>query len=136
MVELSFEPQNEFLEWFVNSFWQELVTKISARRSDHPFIKVVGVIAVRNVIPKPALSPEFCCTKQNFSGKKILELPLQKWSDKELYEWLWKHSKLSGLGYEPAQIQQMAKVIYQDSEQGEPCKAYNQLMEALKESVI
>ena len=134
-VELTFEEQNDFLEWFVNSFWHELVSRISIRRDDHPFIKVVGVIAVRNVIPKPTLSSGLCCTKQQFNGKKVLELPLQKWSNQEIYEWLWKHSKLSGMGYEQSQMQQMAKAIYQDSDQGEPCKAYDQLMEALNQSV-
>lgn len=130
-----FEDKNSFLEWFVQDFWSELINQISVRRKQHPYIKIVGVIAVRNVVPKAALSPAVCCTKQTFDNIKMLELPLQKWSDKEIYEWLWKHFKLSGLGFDQSRIQQMAKSIYEESDQGEPCKAYAQLMEALRQSV-
>lgn len=134
-IELSVATGDSFLEWFVFDFWQALITQLDLHRNNHPFIKVIGIIATRNLIPRTCLSTELCCTKQKFDGKKILELPLKNWSEKEIHDWLWKHSKLSGLGYERTHMKTMAETIYADSDNGKPSEACNQLWEALKQSL-
>lgn len=136
LVEFSLRPNDAFLGWFVNEFWCPLVKHLNVHRDEHPFIKVVGVLAVRNEISKTCLPIDLCCKKQKFDSRKILELPLENWSDREIHEWLSKHSKLSELGYGQTQLKTMAETIYAESEKGKPLSAYDSLMETLKQSVL
>jgi hypothetical protein len=125
------DNQDGCLEWFVNNFWNELITKIEQRRSNHPFIKVVGVIAIRDIVPKNTLAGSMFCTQRDFDGRKILDLPLEKWSQPEINKWLWKYSGLSRSGYEKNRIENIATRIY-NLTRGEPDRVYSQLMDFLK----
>lgn len=125
------EPHNDFLEWFVQ-FWCHLVEKVSVIRNDYRFIKLVAVIAVSGLIPETCLKSSLYCTPEEFDGKKIIKLPLHNWTDKEICEWLLRHSGLnaSHIGLKPQDIQQMAKAIYEITE-GRPSEVYNELMEEM-----
>jgi hypothetical protein len=132
----SLEIQDSFLEWFVNVFWNALVQQISIHRQDHPLIKLVAVIAVRGVVPKSHLHSALCCNKQKFDGRKILELPLEKWKETEICHWLWKFSGLDAphIGRTRSEIEQIAKTIYTVSE-GKPSDVRHELMEALRKEM-
>lgn len=132
----SLNPQDTFLKWFVNEFWNELVQRVSIHRGNHPFIRLVSVIAVRGMVPQFCLQPSWCCTKQRFDGKKILELPLQFWTEVEICNWLWRFSGLDAphIGRTRSEIEQMARVIYEVSE-GKPSDVCNELMEALRKAM-
>lgn len=131
--------QDQFLDWFVHQFWCTLLERLPGLSQKHPLIRFVAVLSVRGSIPKDYLQPYLCCKKQNFDSKKILELPLQKWSHLEIKNWLFNFSGLtaSHIGRTPLKrldIEQMAQTIFQIT-QGKPSEVYSELMEAMSKLV-
>ena len=124
----SLNPQNSFLEWFVNTFWLALVSR------QKPRVQLLAIVSVRGSIPKSCLPTTLCCKKTNFSGSKILELPLQNWKKDEICNWLFH---FSGLTQQTDQltdddIAQIAQTIH-DSTAGEPKAVYDELMETMQQ---
>jgi inactive STAND len=126
----SLNDKNNFLEWFVE-FWNELVEKVKQRRKGNPLIKLVAVISVGGLVPESCFPKCLCCTKEQFDGKKILELPLQNWEENDINKWLLRHSAIE---IKPLQIKQMAENIYATT-QGKPTDVYNVLMNELSQKV-
>lgn len=131
------DAQDTFLEWFVNDFWQALVQqKLSERSRDHPFIKVVGVITIRSRVAKSYLPSALCCKKQTFDGGKILELPLKKWTETDISDWLFRFSKLTEpqVGLTRVDIERMANSIYHVTA-GAPTSVRNELMKQMTQYI-
>lgn len=127
-------PQNSFLEWFVNTFWLALVSRLSSVSRKKRKIRLLAIVSVRGSIPRACLPTTLCCKKTNFSGSKILELPLQKWTKDEICNWLFD---FSGLTQQTDQltdddIAQIAQTIH-DSTDGEPKAVYDELMETMNQ---
>lgn len=127
-------PQNNFLEWFVNTFWLALVSRLSSISRQKRKIRLLAIVSVRGSIPRDCLPTTLCCKKTNFSGSKILELPLQKWTKDEICNWLFD---FSGLTQQTDQltdddIAQIAQTIH-DSTDGVPKDVYDELMETMQQ---
>ncbi|WP_323367965.1 hypothetical protein [Leptothoe sp. PORK10 BA2] len=127
-------PQNSFLEWFVNTFWLALVSRLSSVSSQKRKIRLLAIVSVRGSIPRDCLPTTLCCKKTNFSGSKILELPLQKWTKDEICNWLFDFSGLTQQTDQltDADIAQIAQTIH-DSTDGVPKAVYDELMETMNQ---
>ncbi|GJD16802.1 hypothetical protein RIVM261_017580 [Rivularia sp. IAM M-261] len=129
------EAQDNFLEWFVQ-FWENLVARVAVQREEYPLIKLIAVISVRGLVPKSCLKEHFFCKEDNFDGKKILELPLHNWEEKDILKWLEQYSGLRDMrNLKLLDMQRMARNIYQCTK-GEPIKIYHQLIETMSREVI
>ncbi len=134
IYDLSYD--NQFLNWFINSFWRFLVGKLSIVRNKCPLVKFLAVVSVGSSVPRNSLSSENYCTKQKFDSEKILKLPLQKWTETEIRTWLKTYSGLyaSNVGRTDQEIEQMieqmAKSVYQVTK-GIPIEVYRELTEEL-----
>lgn len=122
---------DNFLTWFIQQFWEQLINQLERLDQERPLIRVVSVISVGNIVPRECLPEALCCTLQRFDARKLLELPLQKWTEKEICLWLLKFSNL-GLGR--SEIEMMAKNIYRVS-QGRPSEVYGELMQVMTQKV-
>ncbi|WP_178381642.1 hypothetical protein [[Phormidium ambiguum] IAM M-71] len=125
-------PENQFLNWFLNEFWCPLVRQLPELSQRHRLVRFVAVLAIRGSLPKDCLPSSLYCKKQNLDREKFLELPLQKWKDKDIENWL---INFSGLDSHQSRgndekFQQMAKTIYEVT-RGEPCKVYDELMDQM-----
>jgi hypothetical protein len=125
------DAQDAFIEWIVQHFWHRLIDQMVALRQTYPRIRVIGVIAVEVEVPKFCLATSLCCKKNNFDGRKILALHLEKWTEEEIADWL---INFSGLDLPPVQIQRAAKAIYKVSK-GQPRSVEAELKEFLTQQI-
>jgi len=130
------DSQANFLEWFVQHFWDGLTGLLPVVSLQKRKIRLIALISVRGSIPRKCLPSAICCKKSNFSGSKILELPLQKWSEKEICNWLFDFSGLTNMNNPLAdnEIVHMAKSIYAQTD-GIPKDVYDELRDSIKVSV-
>jgi hypothetical protein len=128
------DPRDNFLVWFIQQFWQPLINEVAVLDQERPLIRVVSVISVGNIVPRECLPAELCCTTKKFHPQKLLELPLQKWTEKEICTWLFKFSNLTAVGLKRSDIETMAKNIYLVSE-GRPSEVYSELMHVMTQKV-
>ncbi|UBF27483.1 hypothetical protein K9N68_05930 [Kovacikia minuta CCNUW1] len=127
----SLHAQDDFLNWFVNQFWCPLVRRLSGLCHEHPLIRLIAVLMVRDSLPKDSLPNSLCCRKQTFHGEKILELPLQNWTEPEIHNWL---VKFSGLNIQVADMKQMAQSIHRVAK-GRPNDVHSELMNEMSKLV-
>lgn len=128
----SFLPDNRFLLWFANDFWAPLTNQLQAISNQKEKIRLIAVMKVRGPVPKPCLPENICCSRTNFSSCKFLKLPLQKWTEAEICDWLFNYSDLSSerIGLEGDEIKQMARNIHYIT-QGTPQDVYHFLFEEM-----
>lgn len=126
-------PQDTFLVWFVNGFWGPLNIRLRAVASQKQRIRLIALLSVQGTIPRTCLPVEICCKKTSFNGGKILELPLQKWTEQEICNWLFDHSGLTrqAVPLPNEGITRMAKSIHSVTN-GLPRDVYHELMEEMK----
>lgn len=135
LMEVSIYTLNQrdaFLKWFVNEFWMPMVSRLPAVSSQKRRIRLMAILSVQNSIPKACLPSTICCKKKDFDGGKLLELPLQKWTENEIHDWLFDFSGLTAQS-EPLTndaIAQMAQNIHQLTH-GVPNDVYHELMDAM-----
>jgi hypothetical protein len=126
----SLEVYEEFVVWFLCSFWEPLVNRLPQITAERRYIKLIALIHVRNLVPKKALSL-YRCTIKEFQGTKLLDLPLEKWELRDISAWLFKYSGLAhqGSARTTEQIEKAAMVIYKNAKW--PNDVYNQIREML-----
>ena len=126
------DAKSTFLDWFVHQFWCPLVRQLPMVKDTSPLVKVFAVITVRGTIDKACLPEALCCPTQQFHSEKVLKLPLQKWTEVDIRNWLVKFSGLMSpaVGRTRPEIEQIARSIYQASK-GQPNHAYDELMKTI-----
>jgi hypothetical protein len=126
----SLEVYEEFVGWFLCSFWEPLVNRLPQITAERRYIKLIALIHVRNPVPKKALSL-YRCTPKEFHGTKLLDLPLEKWELRDIKAWLFKYSGLAlpGSARTTEQIEKAATVIHKNGKW--PNDVYNQIREML-----
>ena len=102
---------SDVLEWFVNEFWSLVENRLSTLSKN--YIRVICVITANKEI-KP-------------SSEKIIELPLYNWKVNEIQEWLERYSNLDN----ESDFEEIAKDIYDCSNDGVPKDVYDELQERL-----
>jgi len=122
------DAKSTFLDWFVNQFWCPLVRRLPTVSQTSPLVKIFAVVTVRGSVNKTCLSDELICPNRQFDGEKILNLPLQKWTEADICNWLVSFSGLMSpaIGMTKPEVENMARSIYQVSE-GRPSDVYHEL---------
>ncbi|MDZ8025974.1 MAG: hypothetical protein RMX97_14970 [Nostoc sp. DedQUE11] len=118
----------DFFSWLVHEFWKTLVEKLSL------ICKVKNLEQVRfillamsdtNICDKYSQLSYFC-NEIDFDKYKIVEITLKEWSEKDIRDWLIKHS-----GLPREQISLIAQDIYNSSRGGTPKNICDTLMSTL-----
>jgi hypothetical protein len=118
-----------FLRWLIEKFWQPLVRKINESLQEFPLFKCVFLVISNNKLVPACLHPWLICSRERFDQEKILELPLGKWTEEEIKNWLYR---FSNRGLSLHEYAQMASSIYQSSSEGLPVAVYSSLIEHYK----
>ncbi len=126
--------EEQFLDWFVNSFWIQLTNTLSAIAGQLPMIKLVAIIVAYNHV-SPKCFQSLRSGSGQFDCTKILELPLRKWTKDDIHEWLYKYVTLAGsdIRLTATHIAPTANSIYNLSDRGTPTSVYNALRKCFEE---
>jgi hypothetical protein len=114
-------PQEQILTWFLDRFWQPLVSQLPIK--DCPRVKFIAMMTSDIPLLPACLDLPYFCQESRFDGTKILDLPLRKWTVKDIEEWLENFSGLPG-----PEISRTAKNIHQSSRKGIPQLARDALL--------
>jgi inactive STAND/Effector-associated domain 9 len=130
------DAKSTFLDWFIHQFWCPLVRQLPMIGRTSPLVKIFAVITVRGKVDKVCLPEAWCCPRQQFHSEKVLKLPLQKWTEADIRNWLVKFSGLMSpaVGLTRPEIEQLAQSIYQVSA-GRPIDVYHELMKTMTDKV-
>lgn len=122
-------PQDDFLEWFVNDFWIPLISRLPTVAAQKRMVRLMAILSVAGYVPEPCLPQHICCEGAAISDGKILNLPLQSWTELEICDWLFNFSGLTAqLSRLPGlDIERMAKNIHAVTA-GEPNKVHDALL--------
>lgn len=120
------DANNEFLPWFLNTFWDALKHCLSKVRQKRPDLSVVVVVAISGSLPA-SLQQQVCCSGQAQLPAKFLDLPLEEWSVEDITRWL---DRFSGLGLHYSQCCEIAEAVY-DAARGNPAITYTRLCKEL-----
>lgn len=116
-------PQDHFLIWFINRFWQRLINQLPTISKDFRRVRFIAVMTSDKSFPSSHLKLPCFCTAKNFDSAKILHLRLENWKMKDIEEWLETFS-----GLPDSEINRMAENIYQSSMRGIPQLARDALL--------
>jgi inactive STAND/Effector-associated domain 9 len=112
-------PQDVFLEWFVNQFWQKVVMKSLEVKNKPPLVRIIGVVSVQGKVDKNRMPINLCCSLKNFEPEKMLELKLQAWTKGQICKWLEAYSEI-----DPGDISNRAQSI-REVTKGVPLSVYD-----------
>lgn len=128
-IKCSLEEDNLFLHWFIQDFWSPLTASISPTKRN----RLIAVVSADESIPPSCLPSHAFITKGRADSRRVLELPLKKWTEAEISNWL---IDCSGLDRPPINLPEEAMLkiaasIYRKSK-GQPTTVYNCLKEELE----
>ena len=121
MIELKkidlLHSKKDFLSWLVNIFWKSLVEKLPliCKVKDIEQVKFIIIVTSDDDILDECSSLPFFCQEECFNMYHLFAIILKEWSEKEIWDWLIKHS-----GLPKKQITSIAKSVYQSSRGGTP----------------
>lgn len=117
-----------FFSWLVNNFWKTLVENLPliCQLRDIEQVKFIFLAMSDTDICKEYAQLSCFCTEIDFDKYKILEIPLKEWSEKDIRDWLTKHSGLS-----KEKNTAIAKDVYESSRGGTPKNIRDALMSTL-----
>ncbi|MBW4687764.1 MAG: hypothetical protein KME40_22310 [Komarekiella atlantica HA4396-MV6] len=120
--------REDFFSWLVNNFWKTLVEKLSliCQFKDIEQVKFIFLAMSDTDICKEYAKLSCFCTEIEFDKYKILEIPLKEWSEKDIRDWLTKHSGLS-----KEKNTAIARDVYESSRGGTPKNIRDALMSTL-----
>lgn len=91
----SVTDQENFLDWFLEEFWQPLISELNSVFNEFSRIRfIVALIAKRQVFDCSSLTSSFC-TEDAFEPCKAIELPLPNWTIDDIRTWLINNQGLS-----------------------------------------
>ncbi|PAX57114.1 hypothetical protein [Brunnivagina elsteri] len=122
--------QCEIIRWFLDDFWQPLVSKCKNKK-DTPGIKIICVIDAEYPIES-----EYKQVFKNYS--KLIELPLTTWNEKHINEWLVRYSSCF-INYQSnltgSKINEIGKQIFLKTNKGIP-RMVSQELEDLPKRLV
>lgn len=123
-----------FLPWLVEQFWEPLVAmRWPEVLRKNPLAQIVLVVEVEPALRPARLPAALECRPTSFDSTRILELPLQKWTQQEIEAWLLRFSGLTrpAIGKTPDYVRQLAARIYSNSRGGTPDTVYYHFLQEL-----
>ncbi|MGK7922889.1 MAG: hypothetical protein AB4080_23095 [Trichodesmium sp.] len=109
------------ITWFINVFWKALREKVNEVAKDYEGIKVVAVIiseiSFNSRFSKEELSCYYNPHPSAFSRDKLVKIPLNKWTKKDIAGWLGKYGNPS---LKKTETNSIAEKIYNATDKGTP----------------
>ncbi|MBD2458494.1 hypothetical protein H6G80_31065 [Nostoc sp. FACHB-87] len=102
----------EFLNWFIENFWNVLIDELEVVFQEYSKIRfIVALIAKSQVFPDCSCLSDYFCFQNTFDCRKIVELPLPDWTVEDIRNWLIKFQ-----GFSNSRSLQLANQIHSESE--------------------
>ena len=127
-VDVDLYAHEPFLTWLLDDFWATLVESLQRAAAQHAFAKCILFLAVGRRPPATLpLAARYCPLHANEpQQRQLAQLPLARWSEDEIKEWL---ANCSGLAdrWDNQTLNQKAHAIYAASIDGEPLRVRYEL---------
>ena len=133
------EPSDidQLIPWFINVFWKPLREKVNEVAKDYEGIKVVAVIIsdllLNSRFSKEELSCYYNRSKKVFPRDKLVKIPLEKWTKRDIIKWLNTHANPS---LKTTEKNRIAEKIYNATEKGTPIAVYSALQQKQWQTLI
>jgi hypothetical protein len=126
--------REDFIAWFLQDFWAALIRHWRQSPQQLPMIRLMTVIVANSPVPDDCFR-HLRCTCDQPRSEHLLELPLERWQEQDIRNWLFRYSGLTNrsIGITRAQIDQMARNIYETSDNGLPASVRNALLRVLEQ---
>jgi hypothetical protein len=108
---------NEFLPWFLKTFWGDFEQRLSQARRVRPDLSVVVAVSIAGTLPEP-LTMQVCSDDRAQLSERFLNLPVESWLAEDITRWLGRFSALP-----PPKCKEIAEAVY-DSAGGNPCMTH------------
>jgi hypothetical protein len=108
---------NEFLPWFLNTFWGDFEQRLSQVRRVRPDLSVVVAVLIDGSLPE-SLEVQVCSDDRAQLSERFLNLPVESWLAEDITRWLGRFSALP-----PPKCKEIAEAVY-DSAGGNPCMTH------------
>jgi hypothetical protein len=127
--------REDFVAWFLQDFWAALLRHWRQCAQDLPKMRLITVIIAASTIPDDCFS-HLRCTYDQAHSEFLLELPLERWQEKDIRDWLFTYSGLINrtIGPTKEELALMARNIYETSDQGLPSRVWNALLRELEQA--
>ncbi len=120
------ENDDKLLSWFIEYFWRPLNIKHQEISQDYSWVKFILFISLSSMASESYGHLSYCCNHNDFDSLKILNLPLQNWTERDINDWL---QEVYGLRKDKSQ--EIAKKIYRLSNPGIPVTVCSNLEKSL-----
>jgi hypothetical protein len=117
---------NEFLPWFLNTFWGDFEQRLSQARRVRKKLSVVVAVSISGSFPD-ILEAQVCCDDRAQLAERFLNLPLELWLTEDITEWL---DRFSGLDLPYPKCTEIAEAVY-DAANGNPSITHTRLSKEL-----
>jgi hypothetical protein len=116
----------EFLGWFLETFWRQLVQEIAERADTARFARVFGVIRYNVPIGVGRLKADWLCSADTFHALRFVEIPLEPaWKASDISDWLFQYTEVQRCA--GIDIDAEAQSIYDMCREGVPEMVLRQL---------
>lgn len=113
---------SEILVRFIRDFWIPLTKQLIELEGQFRKVRFVTIVIANAPLHEDALPANLLCTRLDFQPEKILELPLQNWTLREIEEWLETYLRLS-----TEEITKLGEKLYNTSNSGLPLLVHDEL---------
>ena len=85
--------ENEFVKWFLNVFWKQLLNRMPDFSAQNPASTFIVVVTIETALEESFLK-ECSCGLSDFSSDKFIRLPEDTWGKEATFEWLNMYSQI------------------------------------------
>lgn len=118
--------RRDLIQWILSDFWSRLVNRLDSIAEHLDLVNFVMVIIANKTLFCDGIPAELCCHVNSIDPQKLVELPLDYWTPKEIEIWLKRYANLR---LSKQDIELMAREIC--GEGLTPSTIYRSLMEEL-----
>ncbi len=95
----------------MKNFWKNVINELNPVFEKYSNIRFVVALIAKSQVFSDCCSLDYFCEQDTFDYRKIIELPLPKWTVKDIQNWLTIH-----LGLSKSESQKKARQIHRESE--------------------
>jgi hypothetical protein len=129
-IELEFwetaAQRRDLIQWILSDFWSRIVSRLDSIGESLDLVNFVLVIVANKTLFYEGVPAELCCQVDSIDPRKLVELPLDRWTPKEIELWLKRYANLN---LPKQEIELMAREIC--GEGLTPSTVYRSLMDEL-----
>jgi hypothetical protein len=115
------------LQWIVTDFWCRLLADLRVVAARLPSsVTLLTALLFDDELPAGAVSPEHCCSLDDLSPERLLEIELQQWTANDVSDWL---ARFGMRGRPPETIERICDMVMSTSQGGIPYLIEHALLE-------